>query len=223
MKAPLALVVAKAPVPGQAKTRLGAVVGPERAAGLAAAALLDTLGACVAAFGVERCHLSLAGDLATASRGEELVAATRGWTIHEQVGDGFAERLRRAHEDAAGAGEVRTATPVIQVGMDTPQLEARHLHDVAALLHGPDDAVLGPAEDGGWWLLGVGSPALVEHLADVPMSTQETGHFTRIALEKAGAAVQETVTLRDVDEVEDAEHVAAAAPDTLFARSWSAR
>jgi glycosyltransferase A (GT-A) superfamily protein (DUF2064 family) len=41
-----ALVVAKAPEPGKVKTRLGAHVGMETAAGLAAAALLDTLAEC---------------------------------------------------------------------------------------------------------------------------------------------------------------------------------
>ena len=48
-----ALVVAKAPVAGQVKTRLGADVGLEQAAGLAAAALLDTLEACTTAYGAE--------------------------------------------------------------------------------------------------------------------------------------------------------------------------
>ena len=214
---PVALVVAKAPVAGQAKTRLGKVVGPERAADLAAAALLDTLAACAAAYGVERCHLALVGDLATASRGSELVTATRSWTVHPQRGEDFAERLLHAHEDVyAAAGAV-----VVQVGMDTPQLEPRHLVDVEALLIGPDDAVLGPAYDGGWWLLGVGGPHLLEHLPGVPMSTGDTGRLTRDALERAGARVLETETLRDIDEVGDADDVAAAAPRTRFAQAWN--
>jgi glycosyltransferase A (GT-A) superfamily protein (DUF2064 family) len=213
---PVALVVAKAPVPGEAKTRLGAVVGPVRAAALAAAALLDTLEACVSAFGVERCHLALTGDLAKGAGGRELVEAVRGWTVHAQRGNSLGERLRHAHEDAAAA----SGAPVVQVGMDTPQLEARHLLDAAARLAGPDDAVLGRAHDGGWWLLGVGGPHLLEHLAGVPMSTSTTGHLTRLALERAGGRVRETEVLRDVDEVEDAHAVAAAAPHTRFARAW---
>jgi glycosyltransferase A (GT-A) superfamily protein (DUF2064 family) len=212
----VALVVAKAPVAGEAKTRLGRVVGPERAADLAAAALLDTLAACVAAYGVERCHLALAGDLAVASSSAELLAATEGWTVHRQRGDDLAERLLHAHEDAYAA----TGAPTIQVGMDTPQLEPRHLHDAERLLTGPDDAVLGPACDGGWWLLGIGGPHLLAHLPDVPMSTDDTGLLTRDALVRAGATVSETETLRDIDEAGDADEVAAHAPLTRFARLW---
>ena len=54
-----ALVMAKAPVPGRVKTRLGARVGMEVAAELAAAALLDTIAACRSAFA--ECHLALDG------------------------------------------------------------------------------------------------------------------------------------------------------------------
>src|SRR4029453_11110138 len=56
-----ALVVAKAPVAGRVETRLGAVIGMEAAARVAAAALLDTLAVCRAAF--DECHLALDGDL----------------------------------------------------------------------------------------------------------------------------------------------------------------
>lgn len=214
---PVLLVVAKAPVPGKVKTRLGQVVGMEHAARLAAAALLDTVGVCVAAYGVERCHLSLDGDLADATHSDELIEATGGWTVHEQRGDDFAERLVNAHEDAAAA----SGAPVVQVGMDTPHLEASTLVEVGSRLVHPDDAVLGPAADGGWWLLGVGGPHLVRHLGQVPMSTAETGALTREALVSAGARVTEVETLRDVDEVTDAESVAAAAPDTRFARAFA--
>ena len=188
----------------------------ERAAELAAAALLDTLAACASAYGVDRCHLALDGDLADAVRPDELGEATRGWVIHPQRGADFAERLVHAHHDAAAA----SGAPVVQVGMDTPQLDAASLLRAEATLDGPDDAVLGPAYDGGWWLLGVGGPHLLDHLGQVPMSTAETGELTRQALARAGARVHELEVLRDVDEVVDAEAVASAAPDTRFARAW---
>jgi glycosyltransferase A (GT-A) superfamily protein (DUF2064 family) len=211
------LVVAKAPVPGKVKTRLGRVVGMDHAAELAAAALLDTLGVCVAAYGVERCHLSLDGDLARATHADDLLEATAGWTVHEQRGADFAARLVHAHEGAVSA----SGAPVVQVGMDTPHLEASTLRDVGSRLVHSDDAVLGPAVDGGWWLLGVGGPHLLRHLAQVPMSTDRTGSLTREALVRAGARVSVVETLRDVDEVSDAETVAAAAPGTRFARTFA--
>jgi glycosyltransferase A (GT-A) superfamily protein (DUF2064 family) len=216
VRRPVALVVAKAPVVGRVKTRLGRDVGMERAADLAAAALLDTVAVCAAAYGAQRCHLALHGVLADGRMADELLDAVRDWNVHPQRGDGLAERLVHAHVDAAAF----SGAPVVQVGMDTPHLSASALLSAGDLLTGPDSAVLGPARDGGWWLLGVGGPHLLERLHEVPMSTSRTGELTRQALVRAGARVTQIGTLRDVDEVEDAESVAAAAPDSRFARSW---
>lgn len=216
MKPAVILVVAKAPVCGSVKTRLGRVVGMERAAQLAAAALLDTMAVCVAACGVGRCHLALEGDLADAELSEDLLDATDNWTVHTQRGDNFAARLVNAHHDTAAA----SGAPVVQVGMDTPHVEEQMLTEVRSRLIHPDEAVIGPAVDGGWWLLGVGGPHLLSHLDRVPMSTPQTGDLTREALVRAGARVSSIETLRDVDEFTDAESVAAAAPGTRFARTW---
>jgi rSAM/selenodomain-associated transferase 1 len=216
MRQAVVLVVAKAPVSGRVKTRLGRVVGMERAAQLAAAALLDTLAVCAAAYGVGRCHLALDGDLEQAELADELLAAVAGWTVHTQRGAGLGSRLVNAHEDAASA----SGTPVVQVGMDTPHLDARTLTAVGARLTHRDEAVLGPAADGGWWLLGVGGPHLLGHLGEVPMSTARTGDLTREALQRAGARVSDVETLRDVDELADARAVASAAPGTRFARAF---
>ena len=94
------------------------------------------------------------------------------------------------------------------------------LIEVGLRLTDPRAAVLGPASDGGWWLLGVGSPRLVSTLGDVPMSRSRTGDLTRMALVRAGAVVTDVEILRDVDEVHDAESVAAAAPQTRFATAF---
>jgi len=173
------LVVAKAPVPGRVKTRLGARIGHDAAATLAAAALLDTLDACHAA-GAEG-HLALAGELSDAVEGEAISAALDGWTISPQRGDTFAERLVAAHLDA-GAG------PVVQIGMDTPHVTAAAL---AGAVHGlaDHDAVLGPATDGGWWALARLDPDVVRHVGAVTMSTSRTFADTRDALELAGCRV----------------------------------
>ena len=151
------LVVAKAPVVGRVKTRLGAVIGDAPAAGLAAAALLDTIDACRLA-GAEG-HLSLAGDLAEAVDGDAIAAALTGWTVTPQRGDGLAERLVNAHADA-GDGLV------VQIGMDTPQVTPAML---TALADQPSryDAALGPATDGGWWGLARRDADVVRHLVDV--------------------------------------------------------
>jgi glycosyltransferase A (GT-A) superfamily protein (DUF2064 family) len=206
------LLVAKAPVAGQVKTRLGARIGADTAAGLAAAALLDTLEACRAA-GADG-HLSLAGDLDDAVEGEAIAAALAGWTISPQRGDGLAQRLVNAHSDA-GHG------PVVQIGMDTPHVTAAALSAVTDALD-RHDAVLGPALDGGWWALARRDPDVVRHLARVRMSTDTTFADTRRALQLAGCRVGEAAAMTDVDTVADADLVAALAPDTRFARAWLA-
>lgn len=208
------LVVAKAPVAGRVKTRLGAGVGMAAAAELAAAALLDTVASCRAAFGADRCLLALSGDLADAVRGDELARALDGWAVAHQRGSTFAERLVNAHADVTPGG------PVVQVGMDTPQVAPEQLRAAAAGL-GDHDAVLGAAEDGGWWVLGLREPRSAVALHGVPMSTPTTYADTRDALVAAGVEVGTTGPLRDVDTVADADAVAAAAPEGEFARVWA--
>lgn len=216
------LVVAKAPVAGAVKTRLGADIGMDGAAEVAAAALLDTLRTCAAAFPVTRRHLALAGDLGSAVRGAELEAAVMGWDVFPQQGTGFAERLVHAHATVAGRGD----GPVVQIGMDTPQVTAALLLAAADALGDPDepiapDAVLGRADDGGWWVLVLRDGRRASPLAEVVMSTPTTYDDTRAALEASGRRVAGTAVLRDVDTVADADEVAAAAPDGAFAAAWS--
>ncbi|MCM3513768.1 DUF2064 domain-containing protein [Nocardioides sp. P86] len=214
--APRMLVVAKAPVAGRVKTRLGADIGMDLAAEIAAASLLDTLVACTDAVGPDRCHLSLDGELLDAVHGERIRRHLHGWQVTPQVGDGFDERLVRAHADVAAAGP----GPVVQVGMDTPQVTPDLLLGAAAPL-ADHHAVLGPAEDGGWWVLALRDPLAAAALRGVPMSTPTTHDDTRAALEAAGLAVATTAVLRDIDTVADAEAVVALVPGGRFAAAWS--
>ncbi len=194
------LVVAKAPVPGYAKTRLAATIGDERAAEFAAASLADTLDA-VAGTAVAARTVALTGDLDRASGGAELRRRLAGFTVIAQRGDDFAARLAHAHRDAGALGY-----PVLQIGMDTPQVSAELLADCAqALLRSP--AVLGPAPDGGWWALGLQDAAVADCLRAVAMSRADTCAETMRALRQAGVDVQMLATLADVDTVEDVDSV----------------
>lgn len=215
---PVVLVMAKAPVAGQAKTRLGAVVGDAVAADLAAACLLDTLDACEAAFsGRERLHIALAGTLDGTGGHREIAGRLERWTVHPQRGESFSARLADAHADVGRA----TGASVVQIGMDTPHVTGAALREVALRVGDANDAVLGPAEDGGWWVLAVTRPGLARCLGGVPMSTPRTCADTLAALEADGARVHLTATMNDVDTVEDAATVATAAPDTRFGRLWT--
>jgi glycosyltransferase A (GT-A) superfamily protein (DUF2064 family) len=214
---PAVLVMAKAPVPGAAKTRLGAVVGHAVAAELAAACILDTLDVCEEVFPSGACHVALAGELDRAAHGDVLAERLGRWTVHPQRGDGFAARLAHAHEQVARHAKV----PVVQLGMDTPHLPATHLSDVGTRIGDGNDAVLGAAVDGGWWVLAVTRPDFAQSLQSVEMSTERTYGDTLAALRAAGATVAPAALLRDVDTPQDADASARAAPGTRFARRWA--
>lgn len=213
------LVVAKAPVPGLAKTRLaaglGGATGADTAADLAAAALLDTLDAVADTPAAARV-VALTGDLDAACRAAELRDRLARFTVIGQRGGDFAERLANAHADAAAAG------PVLQIGMDTPQVSPALLADCArSLLAVP--AVLGPAADGGWWILGVRDGAAADCLRTVPMSRPDTGALTLAALRAGCAEVALLPELRDVDTVDDIAAVSAeCAPGSRFAAATTA-
>lgn len=206
------LVIAKAPRPGAVKTRLAADLGAVGAARVAAAALLDTLLVCRAVFSHR--VLALAGDLADAGVIDttDIRHEVAHWKVIGQSSGDLGHRLSQAHVDAAALtgradGQARR---VLQIGMDTPHVTASQLADSAHLLcQAHVDAILGPAEDGGWWVCGTSDPAQAATLADVPMSRSDTGDLTLAALRKIGARVGLVTVLRDLDTQDDAKVIAA--------------
>jgi glycosyltransferase A (GT-A) superfamily protein (DUF2064 family) len=198
------------------KTRLAADVGAAAAAELAAAAFLDTIETCTRRFGPERCHLALAGRLADARRGADLAAALSGWSVFAQSGGALADRLAHAHREVG----LRTGAPVVQLGMDTPQVTGDLLDEVVDGLR-RHDAMLGPAADGGWWVLALRRPGEAAALPQVEMSTPHTGALTELALAARGLDVGSASTLRDVDTAADAALAATGAPRSRFAAEWA--
>ncbi|PBC59808.1 glycosyltransferase [Streptomyces sp. Tue6028] len=189
------LVIAKEPRPGRVKTRLTPPFTPRQAATLAEAALVDTLRA-VAATPAARRVLVLDG-----APGAWLPP---GFDVVPQCAGGLDQRLAAAFAGCTG--------PALLIGMDTPQVTPALLTvDFADC-----DAWFGPAEDGGFWALGLAAPdpAL---LRGVPMSTPTTGAVQRDRLTAAGLRVRDLPRLRDVDTAADAEAVAASAPGGRFA------
>lgn len=211
------LVVTKAPLAGLAKTRLCPPATPRQAARLAAAALLDTLDAVRATPGATPV-LACVGRLTDGGEPAELAEAVAGWPVLPQRGSGLADRIANAHADVAAAYPGR---PVLQIGMDTPQLTPELLGAALRDLR-TADAVLGPAVDGGWWSLGLRDPRQAAALRGVPMSTAETGRRTWAALLERGLRVAPAPPLRDVDEWADALAVSATAPGSRFARQVAA-
>ena len=209
MTAPTILVVAKAPVPGLAKTRIAATIGDDAAADIAAAALLDTL-ATATAVGWP-VVVAMTGDLDRAARADEIRAALETVRVIPQRGDGLAERLAHAHADVDGPAGV------VQVGMDTPQLLVADYLDAGRTVE-LGSIVLGPADDGGWWLLGLPDPSRAQALTDVGMSQDDTADLTEQAL---GGDVIRLRTMRDMDTWDDAVAIAGDVPISRLADAVS--
>jgi glycosyltransferase A (GT-A) superfamily protein (DUF2064 family) len=192
------IVIAKEPLPGRVKTRLQAEFTAAEAAALARAALADTLAA-VHSAPVRRAVLALEGRT-----GPWLPP---GFDVVAQRGNGLDQRLAAAFEDAY------TGTPMLLIGMDTPQ--------VTAELLSPDwcgyEAVLGLTEDGGYWCLGLRRPDR-RALVGVPMSTDHTGADQLARLRLLGYRVLVLPTLRDMDTPCDAAAIAAQFPHLRVSR-----
>jgi uncharacterized protein len=196
------VVIAKSPQPGRSKTRLMPPCDPPQAARLAEASLRDTLDAVAATRCAERV-LALAGP-----PGDWLPS---GFRVVEQ-GEGALDR-RLAHLFSRCAG------PTLLIGMDTPQVDSWLLEEAMSALESTGtDAVLGHAEDGGYWTIGLRRPD-PRAFAGVPMSVAETGARQEEALHRLGLRVDLLPTLRDVDLIGDARAVAAMSPAGHFAQA----
>ncbi len=211
------LVLAKAPVPGQAKTRLSPPATPEGAAGVAAAALLDTLDAAAATPGA-RVVVALEGSVRDAVRADEIDVALAPHTVVAQRGDSLGERIAAAHDVVAGRFPDAVS---VQVGMDTPQLDAGLLDEALGHVEAGAQAALGLALDGGWWALALREPGRAGIISGVPTSTDDTGRLTLEALHAALGrdAVADLPPLSDVDTADDAVRVSELVPHGRFARA----
>jgi glycosyltransferase A (GT-A) superfamily protein (DUF2064 family) len=203
----------KAPEPGKAKTRLCPPCTPAEAATIAEAALADTLETVLA------CH---ADRKVVALDGPPGSWLPPGFEVIAQRGRRFDQRLANAW------GDLRTTSGGwgLQIGMDTPQITATLLDEQLDQLVESDRsartrwrraAVLGPAVDGGWWLIGLpgSDPQMV--FDGVPMSTADTGAAQTGRLHSLGFEVVAAPELRDIDDAEDLRCVIAEIPHSRTA------
>jgi uncharacterized protein len=194
MSEPVAIaLLAKAPLAGFAKTRLVPVLGADGAAALQAR-LIERAVATACEAGCGPVTLWAAPDETHPTF--QALRAQYGIALARQ-GDGDLGARMRA---AIGAG------PGMVIGTDCPALTPDHLRTAADILRGGTDAVVIPAEDGGYVLIGTRRPrpALFEHMR---WSTPEVMAQTRARLRALALVWQEPVTLWDVDVPADLERL----------------
>jgi uncharacterized protein len=183
------LVFARAPEPGKAKTRLIPALGAEGAAELAARLTEHALGAAKGAR-LGPVELWCAPD---ASHPFFAACARRyGVALRSQGGGGLGERMH---------GALARSAPALLVGSDIPALTPEYLRSAGRALRRAD-VVLGPAEDGGYVLIGLTrpEPSLFRGLAWGEGSVLEQ---TRKRIAAAGLRCRELAPLADVDRPAD--------------------
>ena len=187
MPAPRVIIFVKAPRPGFVKTRLAAAIGDEAACD-AYRQLTETILAKLTP--LPHVELRFTPDDAE----EEIKSWLRkDWAARPQGEGDLGQRMLRAFAEANGSA--------IIIGSDCPCLELSDLEAAAEALQ-THDSVLGPAVDGGYWLIGlnVPCPALFE---GIEWSTDAVLKTTMSKAELQGLSVCQLRELSDVDTVED--------------------
>ncbi|HEV2664607.1 MAG TPA: TIGR04282 family arsenosugar biosynthesis glycosyltransferase [Blastocatellia bacterium] len=194
------VVMAKAPRMGEVKTRLSDALGPEDAKSLYVAFLSDTF-AMMEDVREEREGLILA--LCYTPEGEEGAfeeVEREGSLMIPQRGENLGERLTNCFADLFALGY----ESVVVVGADSPTLPGEYVFDAFECFETDDDVVIGPAEDGGYYL--VGMRKLHNRIfEDIPWGDNSVLDAT---IERAKEAELNLVLLpewRDVDTLEDFE------------------
>jgi rSAM/selenodomain-associated transferase 1 len=203
-------VIAKEPVAGLAKTRLVPALGETGAAKAATAMLTDTLAA-VRASGADPWLC-----FTPARARERLQRLAPGFGLLAQAAGDLGDRLAACLADLLAAGADRVAI----VGADTPHVPQASYRRAFALLD-EADVVLGPALDGGYYLVAA-KATRPELFVGIPMGTEVVLTETLARAARADLAVALLPQLRDLDRVEDLAAALAAgdlddAPATLAA------
>ena len=189
-------VFAKAPVPGEVKTRLARTLGDDAAAAAYRELVERTLATVDEARErgiVAAVELWCAPDVTHPALAEW--SRCHGATLHRQQGGDLGERMRNALASALARGDV----PML-IGTDCPAIDADYLASASSALD-THDAVFGPVEDGGYALVGLARD--VDAFTGIAWSTPSVMAGTRATLQRSGTRWRELPTLWDVDTAED--------------------
>lgn len=191
-RATLVIVLAKAPQPGRVKTRLIGALGADGAARLHARLLERTIATALAA----RCGPVELHGAPVHHEFLRSLARRHGITLRAQAHGDVGARMHAAFSEG-----LRNHRRAVLVGSDCPALGPRDFRLAARWLHG-SDAVIAPAEDGGYPLIGLRrtSPMLFDGMH---WSTAGVMAETRLRLARLGWRLRELRTLWDVDRPED--------------------
>ena len=193
------VIFAKAPIPGQVKTRLCPPLTPDEAATLHGSFVLDTLERTKVATTQFKlpCDRYLACAPSTTHVFFKIMEERQRVKVIDQIGDDLGVRMQHAFETLFARGYQQ----VLIIGTDVPTVPLNHFKQTLAMLE-EHDLVLGPALDGGYYLIALKRPHS-ELFIDIPWSTDQVLTLTQ---EKATRLRLKTALLepwRDVDTLDD--------------------
>lgn len=191
MPAPAVAVMAKVPRPGAVKTRLAGALGSEVACELYRAFVQD-LDERLVVLGLPVLWYHWPDD-ATFAR---LVPGAR--VIVPQRGADLGERMAAAFDDAFA----RALSPTVMLGADVPHVPTGKISEAIGRLQSGAELVLGPAADGGYYLVGLRAPAPAL-FRDMPWGSDGVYRATRERGEAYGMNVATLTPWFDLDEVGD--------------------
>jgi len=188
------LVFAKAPVAGEVKTRLAAQIGKQAAALLYEQLLRDTLGMAVRT-GLAPVELHVASQPSHPLFVS--LADTQPIEVRLQQGADLGQRMCHAIQAALCTGRF-----ALLIGTDCPAMTAAYLQRACRQLDAGSAVVLGPAEDGGYVLIGARS-CDERMFRDIPWGSDRVLQQTRARLQTLKLPHSELDTLWDLDRLED--------------------
>ena len=193
------VIFAKAPIPGLVKTRLCPPLTPDEAATLHGSFVLDTLERTKTA--VTKLKLPIDRYLACAPSAThvffKIMEERQGVKLIDQVGDDLGARMNQAFQTLFAQGYRQ----VLLVGTDVPTLPLDHFKQALTLLK-DHDLVLGPAFDGGYYLIGL-KRLIPELFVDIPWSTDQVLRLTQEKAKGIGLTTALLEPWRDVDTLAD--------------------
>jgi uncharacterized protein len=201
--APALVLFARSPRRGEVKRRLTPPLTPDEALGIHLALLEDSLGLLArAARGADaQPFLSFSDPFEPggSAAGAFLELAARGIPRLVQSGGDLGARL---HGTLGSLLDGQGRSGAVIIGSDSPTLPEAIVIDALGRLQGGADVVLGPAEDGGYYLIGATRP-VASLFAGIPWGTSDVLAGTLRAIDREGLRCALLETWHDVDRPED--------------------
>jgi rSAM/selenodomain-associated transferase 1 len=193
-KEPTLIVFARKPVKGKVKSRLVKVIGCYRAMEVYRSLLISTLRELQTIRGVRKI-LMVANPLDIGWFRQQSFCSH--WVVRSQTAGNLGRRMQQAFNY-----ELRRSASVVLVGSDIAGIQATAVLQAFTLLEEGVGTVIGPAVDGGYWLLGR-SDRDADIFKGISWGSSQVFSETKSKLESAGSSYCEIQERRDIDNGSD--------------------